>query len=409
MENRRSRDSFTRSLKRICQRIDSRRVFEMHYNLDLLPGTRYSRLRVNALWVAGSYARGAMHCGDLDLVVDIAAEEGTLPLTPTVSRSVIGRAPDARLYIGTPEDNTSRVAFPEAKLVWSPESPDWNAAIDAISVDLSATRFERRHDILPLRKEQVFDIGDDDIFDKIVDLLEQQVLSSEWVPVSNINVQPDAWSPAAADFLEHVRKWCGKKTQEVMPFVVEWFNNNNRCDLWRQEHDKKTRFKIGGAEVLVGRPYIDLHLLESLSYSAIAIVPHLSRRGPNGLWILSRGANHPLIQKLDNCQAYYLADGARPDIVEELDGCKSTHSLELFRQREQAVIRQKEIIEEHDVDFDIVKAGWSDLSFLISSVDIVEIDSVRYAITREGQFFDGTDKLATVEEIFSALTPLPEQ
>jgi len=399
MENRRSRDSFTKSLQRICQRIDTQRVFEVDCNYAFLPGVQHSRLRVKTLWVVGSYARGALSCGDLDLVAEIIREEGALPLTPTVSRAVVGRFPDVRLYIGIPEENTSGVPFPEAKLVWSSDAPDWNAAIGAIPVDPTASRFEREHDMLPLRREQITDYGDEDTLEKIVDLLEQKVLSSQWVSVEDISVQSDEWSPSATKFFGKIQQWCGKKTQEVMPFVIEWFKDNNRCDLWHRDYNEKTRFKIGGMEVLVGRPCIDLTLLDSLSCSAIVIVPHLSRRGPDGLWVLSRGANHPIEQKFTACSAYYLAYGACPSIAEEIDDWKSIHSLELFQQKVQAETRNQEFKDEdedEDIDFDIVNAAGSELLSLISSVDIVEVDSGRYPITRAGQFFDGFDKLADI-------------
>lgn len=403
MENRRSRHSFTKSLKRICQRIDDQRVFGIDWNHAFLSGSQHSRLRVKAVWVAGSYARGAMHCGDLDLVADIIAEEGGLPLTSTVSRCVIGRAPDVRLYIGTPEENTSRVEFPEARLVWSSETPDWNEVIDAIPVDPTATRFERPHDILPLRKEQIVDYGDDDLFEKIIGLLDQGKLASEWVPLADIVLEPENWSCEATAFFEGVQRWCGKKTQDVMPYVVEWCNNN-RCDIWNRGFNEKSRFKIGGAEVCVGRPYVDLRLLDSLACSAIVIAPHISRRGPNGLWILLRGEKHPLVQQFAVCNAYYLAYGSSPSLVQEINGWKNMHSLELFLQRKQAVVRQKELEEDDDVVFDIANIAGSDLLSLISAVDLAEIDSVRYAITREGQFFEEIDEVATAEEIASVFT-----
>lgn len=409
METRRSRDSFTRSLKRICQRLDSQNVFEVDFKYDFLPGLQHSRLRVNALWAAGSYARGALHCGDLDLVADIALEEGTLPLMPAISRCVVGRAPDVRLYIGTPEENTSGVAFSEAKPIWSPESPDWNAAIEAIPADPTAARFKRRYDILPLRKEQITQIGDNDIFDKIVDLVEQEIISPQWVPISEITVQENTWSSAATQFLETIQQWCGKKTQQIMPFAIEWFKGHNECDLWHRDYGEKTRFKIGGAEVFVGHPYIDLNLLECLSCSALVIVPHLTRRGPNGLWILSRGVNHPLEQAFNKCQAYYLADGTCPSIINEIDGWKTIHTLELFHQRVDAESLQREIKDQEDIDFDVAKSSGRELLSIISCVDVVDIDSVRYAITREGQYFDEADNLAIVEEMVLSLSSSHEQ
>lgn len=80
------------------------------------------------------------------------------------------------------------------------------------------------------------------------------------------------------------------------------------------------------------------------------------------------------------------------------------HSLELFLQRKQAVVRQKELEEDDDVVFDIANIAGSDLLSLISTVDLVEIDSTRYAITHEGQFFEEIGKVATAEEIASVFT-----
>lgn len=55
-----------------------------------------------------------------------------------------------------------------AKALWGAGS---YAAIEATPVDPSVARFTRRHDMLPLRKEQIAECGDDDVFDKIVDQL----------------------------------------------------------------------------------------------------------------------------------------------------------------------------------------------------------------------------------------------
>ncbi|NJD92454.1 MAG: hypothetical protein FIA91_13265 [Geobacter sp.] len=407
MERRRSRASFTKSLKRICQRIDSQRVFEVEWNDWYFHNPQKARLQVNALWVAGSYARGALQCGDLDLVADIVTEEGGLPGKSTISRNVIGRFPDVRLYIGTPDENSSRVTFPEALLIWSPKTPDWQAAIDSIPIDPNATRFNRPHDILPLRKEQIADYGEKDTFEQIISLLDQGLLTTEWVPLSDITVHAEEWSYAATEFFDCIERWCGKKTQELMPYVIEWCMDKNSSDLWHRDHSEKTRFKIGGAEVCVGRPYIDLRLLESLACSAIVIVPHISQRGPNGIWKLSRGVTHPLEQQFSACKAYYLAYGNQPSIVEETDDWKRASCLELFSSRELAEEWQKNFDDDED-DYEILEAVGSELLSLLSCVDLVEMDSSRYAVTRGGQFFDETE-IVTPEDMVSALTPLPKK
>src|ERR1700754_4518208 len=119
-ERRRSRDSFTQALCRIAKRIADRPRYELQWNDELLHKQRRCQVSLGGLWVAGSYARGALDCGDLDLIVDLGAEAGKMTWTARISRSVIGHAPDVRLYIGTPEENSSGIAFPEARLVWSP-------------------------------------------------------------------------------------------------------------------------------------------------------------------------------------------------------------------------------------------------------------------------------------------------
>ena len=115
-ERRRSRDSFTQTLCRITARIAARPVYELAWKDDLLHKRHQCHIDIGGLWVAGSYARGALDCGDIDLIINLGEEAGTWVWPPKISRTVIGYAPDVHLYIGTPEKNSSGIAFPEAKL-----------------------------------------------------------------------------------------------------------------------------------------------------------------------------------------------------------------------------------------------------------------------------------------------------
>lgn len=85
-ERRRTRASFEQTLKRIASSINAQPVRESKWKHNFLPGKQLSLLRVKSLWVAGSFARGASHCGDLDLIADIVAEKGTVPLLATIRR-----------------------------------------------------------------------------------------------------------------------------------------------------------------------------------------------------------------------------------------------------------------------------------------------------------------------------------
>jgi hypothetical protein len=74
-EQRRSRGSFTRTLQRLCTRLDEQAVYVVEWK-DFWGRRERGRIRVRSLWVAGSYARGALECGDLDLILDTTADEG---------------------------------------------------------------------------------------------------------------------------------------------------------------------------------------------------------------------------------------------------------------------------------------------------------------------------------------------
>src|SRR5205807_631533 len=86
-EHRRTRASFARALRRIASRIHAQPVQEVEWEDRILHERGRSRLRARALWVAGSFARGASNCGDLDLIADVVAEEGSLPWPTTISRA----------------------------------------------------------------------------------------------------------------------------------------------------------------------------------------------------------------------------------------------------------------------------------------------------------------------------------
>ena len=43
-------------------------------------------------------------------------------------------------------------------------------------------------------------------------------------------------------------------------------------------------------------PSLDIGMLDKVATSALVIVPHKTTRGPNGLWIIRRGPQHPLVK-----------------------------------------------------------------------------------------------------------------
>ena len=97
--------------------MDQQSEYEFDYYCDLFHQTKHVKFRVNGLWAFGSWAKGALDCGDLDLIADVAMIEGNMPYESVIRRVLIKRAPGVRLYIGTLEQNSSRAPIEDAVLI----------------------------------------------------------------------------------------------------------------------------------------------------------------------------------------------------------------------------------------------------------------------------------------------------
>lgn len=54
----------------------------------------------------------------------------------------------------------------------------------------------------------------------------------------------------------------------------------------------------------MGNPYVPIHWLDQLDVFELVIAPHISRRGPNGIWSIARGGNHPLKRRLKDIEFF---------------------------------------------------------------------------------------------------------
>jgi hypothetical protein len=157
-----------------------------------------------------------------------------------------------------------------------------------------------------------------------------------------------------------------------MQLVIQYYEQQQWYAVWQKDWNDKIRFRCGGAQVFVGRPPVKVELLHDLSCSSIVIAPHLSRRGPNGLWILSRGANHPLEQAFRGTRAYYLKDQQTPVVIEEMD-------------------------------LGAAIAVGRDLLKMIASVDIIDIGTACFPISKEGRQFCDESKVASVDAVLDLI------
>lgn len=405
LEKRYARESFTKKLVRICQRLDeaSTRVIA-HKNFFNKAVT--SQLEITSLWVVGSYARGAMTCGDLDLVLEYKLIEGNHPAPSTITKTFFGAHQYVRYYFGTPDSSTSGVVFPDAVLVWTKPGCGWKSAIDSIQPDPNAGRATRETDSIPLRAEQLY--MEPERLHQLAAQEKKGLLEWEFVEITAADLEP----VPAEEISERDKKllriapMMGKKSQALIPAIIRLMARYEPIGGWESSDSYRVGFTCGATALNLGRPALPYNPFDDEpTIKQYILIPHISRKGPNGAWIIRRGPNHPDTQALANRHAYYLGSSGSPETVayRGLDKIWSAEMLELFSTHEEAKEFAAMLDGGNDApDTEIGRAEGLDLLSLFALVDAVEIGSHQLAITRAGALYFEQDK-ATMGEIVAAL------
>jgi hypothetical protein len=148
----------------------------------------------------------------------------------------------------------------------------------------------------------------------------------------------------------------------------------------------------------------DDRVLEWTFVPSAAIAVNESRRGPNGLWLLWRGTEHPLEHSFASQLAYYLKDSHCPAVITEIDDWREAETLELFRTYGDAAERASEDKEVFKVDYEVAVASGSELLRLISAVDVIDIGGGRFPLTFEGQRLCRMSQVASAAALVAAIT-----
>lgn len=283
-EVRKARAVFTAKLQSILTRLDACATAEI--SSVLMGDRKTSTVTVTDVWVAGSYARGAAHCGDLDLIVRTTGGYAT---SAGVNHRLLGKLPDVRVYLGTPDDNGSGIPLPESVRIWG-SCLDWEAAIAAIIEDPKAARFPRKTDALPMRTEQMC-IGVD-IAEELVEAHARGVYTWSFIPL-------DAITPVAVtdkDFL-HELSWRDANSAQLrmVPYVHAFLNGLSAQAGFEDKFDDGFWMR-DDTWVLMGNGLPNVALLNRPGISRIAVMPALNIRGPNGIFMIERGPAHPLVE-----------------------------------------------------------------------------------------------------------------
>ncbi|MBA5979538.1 hypothetical protein HT737_05385 [Pseudomonas sp. MD195_PC81_125] len=406
LEKRYPRESFTKKLERICRRLDEASIRTIAYK-NFLKRPAASLIEITSLWVVGSYARGALMCGDLDLVLEYKVVDGTHPSPSSMTKTFFGTPQYARYYFGTPESSTAGVVFENAVQIWNSPGCDWRAPINSITPDPSAGRAERETDLIPLRAEQLYMAPE-----RLQQLVAQErdgIIAWDFVEIAREDLEPvpSATVRERDRKLIRVAPMMGKKSQALVPAIIRLMARYSPFGNWDASESHRGRLRCGATVLHLGRPSLPYYPFDDEpTIEQFALIPHISAKGPNGAWIIRRGPNHPDLHALAIRHAFFLATAESPDKIQYRDHSKfwSTEILELFSSREEAEASTAEW--DDGTAREIRNAKGPELISLFALVDVVEIGDQQFPVTNAGGAYFDRDK-ATLGDILAALPSLP--
>ena len=291
------RDKFTAKLVRIVESIES----------DTIP------MDVREVYVFGSYSRGAIEPGDLDLIVvhgpgwqevDRQVDKALKKSHPDIlerSRIAAGKLNAARMRLFRKPGEAVQIIFAESVsevtgegsrikptdpiLIWSNKDQRWRKRIAAITPDADAGRAERNH-LLELKR-----LNDGvSIMEKVVEMVEKEMLTLTRIPVDSITLELD---PDHQRWLVHWTVNCqvmGRKSLETLPYVMSWIEQNgercmapHRTEVWNKKFTLRCE---------VGKPSLGWMLgrfSERPKLKSQCLIPHFKHNGPNELLVFQRG------------------------------------------------------------------------------------------------------------------------
>lgn len=392
-EKRYPRESFTKKLIRICQRLEECSARTITHK-DIY-GEFTGEIKITSIWVVGSYARGAMNCGDLDMVIGVQTK-GPLPSTRVWTRSFFGAPSLVRYYPGDPTENASGVPFPEAVLIWFGPGCDWKAEIASIKPDPSAGRAARETDAIPLRDEQLRTYNDE--YHTAVDMQRDGLWEWEFIEIGKEMLAPLSIEDNAEDvaYFKRCMPMMGRKSQELVPAIIKLMREHEPFGSWSSSNSHWSNFRCGGSEIYLGRPTLPVNFFDYEPWvRQLILIPHISARGPNGAWVIRRGPEHPHRKALEGKQAYYLTSSGRPSTIIYCDHSRywSPEAIELFETREEAQELADQLADEDFEEQEIARAEGPDLLALLGLVDIVEIGGDQHAMTHIGALYLGKEEI----------------
>lgn len=290
------RDKFTEKLTRILSFVDS----------DSLPA------RIQKVYVFGSYARGALEPGDLDLIVIherakpeyLAAAKrhfeeqdfGDLEASVRAQRKFRNelarsfRKPGERVQVLLSTDLSdfvhpgSRIKDSDLVLLWSESDRNWREKVAGILPDPAAGRAPREHLISLTRLRD--HVG---TMEKVVQMIADGKLLLQRIPVESIDCQLSEENTRRLAWWGQ-GKVMGRESMKLLPYAMWWLEKYGekllvhvRTEIWSEARTHRLE---------LGRPSLSWMINVFRTSPAVkrqCLIPHFKTKGPNELLDFTRG------------------------------------------------------------------------------------------------------------------------
>lgn len=303
---------FTRALTAICERLDAAhtRTFDFKPPKSRFMG-RGGRVcaTVNALYAFGSWARGALECGDLDLAADISwtwadAEHPDGPpvngrvhmFFDDVRKPMLGSYPHVEVHdyeqmVTHFKAGTSTVDPTALLPIWiSPamhdevakrlgsDLPGWQVLVAAVRPDPHAARAPRATDVLPLRLKQTsMDLNQ---AEKAVKAQQLGLIAWDFRHHGAIRLESLNLNPSERSLARELERDCSDERLVARAIGCT-------RDVRALHGARNVTYWFGAAGIWAT-------MLDDRDASAIVITPRWSQAGPNGSLVLTAGPNYTL-------------------------------------------------------------------------------------------------------------------
>jgi len=266
-------------------------------------------LPVRELHVFGSFRRGAIECGDLDLLLVVGKPPSLdwyiqqlgvpiydcrlpakyyaamcKPLRKPGEKIDILVANDTHDYVGP----NQKIKPDDLLLLWTPQDRDWRGKLAAISVDTSAGRHARDH-LLDLHRtaSSVTEM------DTLVKLLEHKRLKLTRIPVEKVRV--DVPRKEQARILRALSlKLRGAATLEVTRYAYGWlYSEGQKAAPYGYAAGTVISSQDGSIRINVGKVSlgaVTAWLYDDSEVKKVCLIPHLRKKQPNELLVFERGS-----------------------------------------------------------------------------------------------------------------------